>query len=156
MQSKKIFQTIQEWARFSQGHRRKKKTPCNIDLEISMKSCSTTHLPFLSPNPKILKAFQKVFPPKWSLLNAQQKRKKLVKKSSNWVSHKSVDCFCEFASSGLTSSPSGHESEKRLQIRDFNSTTWGWAEHRRAANRPQPVAPGREKPLERGPQHQAY
>ena len=36
------------------------------------KSCSTTHLPFLSSNPEILKAFLKLFPPKWSLLNAQQ------------------------------------------------------------------------------------
>ena len=31
------------------------------------KSCSTTHLPFLSSNPKILKAFLKFFPSNWSL-----------------------------------------------------------------------------------------
>ena len=29
-----------------------------------MKSCSSTHLPFLSFNPKILKAFLKTFPTK--------------------------------------------------------------------------------------------
>ena len=44
-------------------------------------SCSTTHLPFLSSNPKIKKAFPKLFPPKWSLLNAGQKKKSEVRKT---------------------------------------------------------------------------
>ena len=34
----------------------------------------------LSPNPKILGAFPRAFPPNWSLLNAQQKKKKISKK----------------------------------------------------------------------------
>ena len=37
VQSEESFQTIPEWAQFSQGHWRKGKKPCNIDLKISMK-----------------------------------------------------------------------------------------------------------------------
>ena len=40
---------IPEWAQFNQGH---------------LKSCFTMLLPFLSSNPKILKAFIKTFPAK--------------------------------------------------------------------------------------------
>ena len=46
------------------GEKGKKKT-CNIDLKISMKIMfHYTHLLFLSPNPKIIKAFLKTFPSK--------------------------------------------------------------------------------------------
>ena len=67
MQSEAIFQTIPEYAQFSQGHRRKNnvKQPCNIELKISMKMLfHYTHLPFLLSNPKILKDFLKMFPTK--------------------------------------------------------------------------------------------
>ena len=67
MQSEAIFQTIPEYAQFSQGHRRKNnvKQPCNIELKISMKMLfHYTHLPFLLSNPKILKDFLKTFPTK--------------------------------------------------------------------------------------------
>ena len=51
--------------------------PCNIDRKIFVKSCSTTHLPFLS-FPLILRSWErslKRFSPKWSVLNPQQKKK---------------------------------------------------------------------------------
>ena len=41
-----------------------KKAKNHVNVKISMKSCSSTHLPFLSFNPKILKAFLKTFPTK--------------------------------------------------------------------------------------------
>ena len=44
VQSEEIFQTIPEWAQFSQGHQRK---PCNIDLKISMKILFHYPLPVL-------------------------------------------------------------------------------------------------------------
>ena len=61
---KNNFQTIPEWARFSRGDRRKmqKKKLVTLTWKYSWKSCFTTHLPFLSSNPKILKAFPKLFP----------------------------------------------------------------------------------------------
>ena len=45
------------------------------------KSCSIAHLPFLSPNPKILKAFLKALPTKMKPLNVQQEKEKWSKKS---------------------------------------------------------------------------
>ena len=54
------FQTIPEWAQFSQGHRRKRqKKPWKIDQKIAKKI-----LFHYSPAPKILKAFLKTFPTK--------------------------------------------------------------------------------------------
>ena len=74
--------TLPEWAQFCQGHGRKTaKNHVTLTWKLPWKSCSTTHLPFLSNNPKILKAFLKFFRPKWSLLNAQRKKKKWGKKS---------------------------------------------------------------------------
>ena len=52
-----------------------------LTWKLSWKSFSTSHLPFLSSNPKILKLSQKLFPPKWSLLNAQQKKQNEARKS---------------------------------------------------------------------------
>ena len=68
----------------------KGKKSCNIDLKISMKSCSTTYNPpFLSSNPKILKAFLKTFPTKMKPTKCparenmrQEKRKK--REGDNW------------------------------------------------------------------------
>ena len=59
----------------------KAKNHVTLTWTFPRKSCSTTHLPFLSYSPKILKAFLKPFPPKWSLLNAQQEKKMWGKKS---------------------------------------------------------------------------
>ena len=42
----------------------KGKKPCNMDLKISMKILFHCPPTFLSPNPKILKAFLKTFPTK--------------------------------------------------------------------------------------------
>ena len=82
MQSEEIFQTIPEWAQSSQEHQRKKATNhVTLTWKFPWKSCPTTHLPFLSSNSKILKAFWKIFPPKWSLLNAQQKKRNEARKA---------------------------------------------------------------------------
>ena len=64
-----------------------KKKTCNTDwpetgaLKFPWKPCSNTHLPFLSSDPKILRAFPKPFPTKLKPLNAQQKKKWCGKKS---------------------------------------------------------------------------
>ena len=60
---------------------KKAKNRVTLTWKFPWKSCSTAHLPFLSSNPKILKPSLKTFPPKWSLLNTQQKKKKWAKKS---------------------------------------------------------------------------
>ena len=60
----------------------KKKKTCNIDLKISMKILfHYPPPPFLSSNPKILKAFLKTFPTKLSLLNAQQEKTNQARKA---------------------------------------------------------------------------
>ena len=48
------------------------------------KSCSIAHLPFLLPNPKILKAFLKTLPTKKKSTKCPAREKKLGKKSEKW------------------------------------------------------------------------
>ena len=60
---------------------KKAKNRLTLTWKFPWKYCSTAHLPFLSSNPKILKPSLKNFPPKWSLPNAQQKKKKWGTKS---------------------------------------------------------------------------
>ena len=58
----------------------KGKKQVTLTQKFPRKSCSTiTHLPFLSY--RSLRFSPKLFPPKWSLLNAQQAKKKGGKKS---------------------------------------------------------------------------
>ena len=63
--------------------RKRQKNHVTLTWKFPGKSFSTTHLSFLSYNPKKLsqKLSQNLFPPKWSLLNAQQEKKKWGKKS---------------------------------------------------------------------------
>ena len=79
VQSEGVFQTIPEWAQFSQGGQRKrrKKKHGKLARKFPWKSCSNTFQTLFSTNPgKILKPFQNLFQPKWSLLiNDQQKTK---------------------------------------------------------------------------------
>ena len=61
-----------------QSRRTKKKAKKHVTLtrKFPWKSCFTTHLPFSNPN-ILLKSFsQKLFPPQWSLLNAELKKKR--------------------------------------------------------------------------------
>ena len=61
---------------------KKAKNHVTLTWKFPWKSSSTTHLLFLSSYRKNLIAFLfKLFPPKWSLLNAQQEKKKWGKKS---------------------------------------------------------------------------
>ena len=60
---------------------KKAKKKCNIDLKISMKSCSTTHLPFLSSNPKIVKACPKTFPTKMKPTKCPTREKNEARKA---------------------------------------------------------------------------
>ena len=80
---------------------KKAKKPCNIDLKIPWKTCSTAHLPFLSPNPKILKAFLKTFPTKMKPTKMPSKRKKNdarkpKKRGGEKEKSKSQDCYVTF------------------------------------------------------------
>ena len=83
MLGEEVFQTIPEWAWFSQGGRRKRQKQCNVlTRKFPWKSSPTTHLPFLLSNPKILKALPKTFPHKMKpTINAQQQKKKWGEKS---------------------------------------------------------------------------
>ena len=59
----------------------KAKKSVTLTWKFPWKSGSTTQLPLVSSNRKILKAFQKKFPPQWSLLNSQQKKKYEARKA---------------------------------------------------------------------------
>ena len=65
------------------------------------KSCSIAHLPFLSPNPKILKAFLKTLPTKIKPTKCPAREKKMrsekwKKKGGEKVKNKSPDCCVTF------------------------------------------------------------
>ena len=59
------------------------QTHVRLSWKFPWKSCSTTHLPFLSSNPKILKAFRKTFPPKMKSTKCPAKGKK--KRKNKWI-----------------------------------------------------------------------
>ena len=99
IQGKVIFQTIAElWAWFSQFKEARERQ--HVIQRFQWKSCSITHLPFLSSNPENLKAFQNIFHQKWTLLNAQQKKQYEAKKpkraGSRKSKRKSQDCCVNF------------------------------------------------------------
>ena len=75
--------TRNEWAQFSQGHRRERQKKKHVTLtwKFPWKSCSTTHLLSLSFNLKILKAFLQTFPTKMKPTNALQKKKNEARKA---------------------------------------------------------------------------
>ena len=94
----KIFQTIPEWAQSSQEHQRKKATNhVTLTWKFPWKSCPTAHLPFLSSNSKILKAFWKIFPTKMKPTKCPAKEKKWGKKSEKeGEERKRRDCYVTF------------------------------------------------------------
>ena len=59
----------------------KGKNHVTLTRKFPQKSCFTTHLPFLSPNPKILKAFPKTFPTKMKLTKCPAKAKNEARKA---------------------------------------------------------------------------
>ena len=63
---------------------KKGNKPCNIDLKISTKILfQSTDLPFLSSEPKILKAFPNTFPTKMKPTKSPAKEKKMRQKNEN-------------------------------------------------------------------------
>ena len=60
---------------------KKAKNHVTLTRKLPWKSCSTTHLPFLSSKPKILKAFLKTFPTKMKPTKCPTKEKKWGKES---------------------------------------------------------------------------
>ena len=91
--------------RMSKSRTLEKKPKNNVTLtwKFPWKSCSTSHLLFLSSNPKILN--WKLFPPKWSLLNAQQKKKNEARKAKKGggekVDSKRQNCCVTFKPKNL-------------------------------------------------------
>ena len=63
---------------------KKKKNHVTLTWKSPWKSCSIAHLPFLSPNPKILKAFLKTIPTKMkpTKIMSSKRKKKWGKKSA--------------------------------------------------------------------------
>ena len=55
---------------------KKAKNHVRLIRKLTRKCCSTTRLPFLSPNPKILKALLQTFPTKMKPTGCPAKRKK--------------------------------------------------------------------------------
>ena len=65
----------------SKTPKKKAKNHVTLTWKFPWKSCSITHLPFLSPNPKILKAFLKTLPTKMKPTKCPAREKKWGKKS---------------------------------------------------------------------------
>ena len=64
-QGEEIFQTIPEWAQFSQGNwRNGQKNHVTLTWKSPWKACSITHLPFWAPNSKMMKGFSETLPTK--------------------------------------------------------------------------------------------
>ena len=59
---------------------KKAKNHVTLTQKLPRKSCSTTHLPLNSSNPKILKAFLKTFPSKMKPTKCPTKEKKMRQK----------------------------------------------------------------------------
>ena len=77
------------------------KNHVTLTWKSSWKSCSIAHLPFLSPNPKILKAFLKTLPTKMKATKcpAREKKKrqeKRKKRGGEKAKSKSQDCCVTF------------------------------------------------------------
>ena len=82
VQSVRSFKPYQNEHNSVKSPGEKGKKPCSIDLKISMKILfHVTHLPFLSSNPKILKAFLKTFATKMKPTKCPARGKKWGKKS---------------------------------------------------------------------------
>ena len=65
MQGEEIFQTIPEWAQFSQGNwRNGQQNHVTLTWKSPWKACSITHLPFWAPNSKMMKGFSETLPTK--------------------------------------------------------------------------------------------
>ena len=77
----------------SRAPEKKEKNHVTLTWKFPWKSCSTTHLPFLSPNPNILKACPKTFPTKMKPAKFPAKEKKLGKKSSSRVRVTNLQTF---------------------------------------------------------------
>ena len=83
---------------------KKAKNHVTLTLKLPWKSCSTTHLPFLSANPKILKAFLKTFSTKMKPTKCpakekqkrgeERKRKVTVKTAVNVIFKPKISKFC--------------------------------------------------------------
>ena len=69
---------------------KKAKKKVTLTLKFPWKSCSTPHLPFLSSNPKILKAFLKTFPTAREKKRKEKKCKK-IKRGEEKAKSKSQD-----------------------------------------------------------------
>ena len=79
----------------SRRTKKKGKKPCNVDLQIPMKSLSsTTHLTFLSSNPNILKALAKTAPTKMKWVKRRQEKQN--ERGGEKAKRKSQDCSVTF------------------------------------------------------------
>ena len=103
--------TCAEWRNLSNHNRmstiqsrtleKEAKNHVTLTWKSPWKSCSIAHLPFLSPNPKILKAFLKTFPTKMKPTKCPAKEKKMrqekrKKKGGEKAKSKSQDCCVTF------------------------------------------------------------
>ena len=80
---KRFFKLYQNEHDSVKETREQGRKPCNIDPKISVKTliCFTTLLPFLSSNPKIVKAFPKTLPTKMKPSKCPAREKKKARKA---------------------------------------------------------------------------
>ena len=77
---------------------KKAENHVTLTWKLPWKSCSTIHLPFLSPHPNILKAFLKTFPTKMKPTQCPAQEKKMrqekwKKRGGEKAESKSQDCL---------------------------------------------------------------
>ena len=89
----RIFFKGAKWVSTIQSRTPEEKEKHHVTLtwKSPWKSCCTTHLPFLSSNPKILKAFPKTFPTKMKPTKMPSRRKKM-RQEKRKKEGKSQDC----------------------------------------------------------------
>ena len=84
----------------SRRSEKKAKNHVTLTWKLLWKSFTTTHLPFLLSNPKILKAFQKTFPTKMKLIKFLAEEKKWGNRSERGsggkAKRKTQDCCITF------------------------------------------------------------
>ena len=73
---------------------KKAKNHARLTCKSPWNSCSTAHLPFLSPNPKILKAFLKTLPTKMKLSKCPAREKKMRQEKQEVKVKTAVSKFC--------------------------------------------------------------
>ena len=105
---------------------KKAENHVTLTWKLPWKSCSTTHLLFLSFNPNILKAFPKLFPPIWSLLAKCSAKKQVLSEdicllamNSTYKKRSNVPTTIKYVQSKVLWEPNFHQKPHACKTKPF-------------------------------------